>query len=467
MINKHLFIAAFIACLSCSPPRSLLYLDGDPLLINKINKIIDASEIDLNMGIKIVSLKNTKTLYAYNSQKLLMPASTNKLYTCAAALHYLGNNHMFKTRVLKNKNNLVLKGGGDPDLTINQLDSLARIVSKNIKKIDTLYLDDTLLDSLNYGEGWMWDEGPWWYAAPIGALSVNDNCIDFYIEPGDIGSPAKISYFPETSYITFENNSITVNDTLDFNKLKIDRDWIKNSNNFSVTGEIIDTTKKDTLYRNIYDPSLFAGTLFRQLLNEHGTIVKQLSRKTQDLTDYKELTVHYSDSLIVSAKNLMNESDNLTAELFVKSIGALDTLPGTWDTGLDSIKSFLSSKVKIDTSQIKLADGSGVSRYTLTSSDQLISILTWVYNSKHKDDFMSTLPGGGWPKSTLEKRLIDEGGKVRAKTGGLSGVQNLAGYIESSKHGPVAFSILMNGYIGSSSKYRYVQNQIVKTIVYD
>ena len=467
MINKHLFIAAFIACLSCSPPRSFLYLDGDPLLINKINKIIDASEIDLNMGIKIVSLNNNKTLYAYNSQKLLMPASTNKLYTCAAALHYLGNNHTFKTRVLKNNNNLILKGGGDPDLTINQLDSLAIIISKNIKKVDTLYVDDTLLDSLNYGEGWMWDEGPWWYAAPIGALSVNDNCIDFYVEPGNIGSPASISYFPETSYITFENNSITVNDTLDFNKLKIDRDWVASGNNFSVTGEIIDTTKKDTLYRNIYDPSLFAGTIFRQLLNEHGTTVKQLSRKAQDLTDYKELIVHYSDSLIVSAINLMNESDNLTAELFVKSIGALDTLPGTWEAGLDSIKSFLAEQVKIDTSNIRLADGSGVSRYTLTNSDQLISLLSWVYNSKHKNDFISTLPGGGWPKSTLEKRLIEEGGRVRAKTGGLSGARNLAGYIDSPKYGTVAFSILMNGYIGSSSKHRYVQNQIVKTIIYD
>ena len=433
----------------------------------KINKIIESSGIDLNMGIKIVSLENNKTLYAYNSQKLLMPASTNKLYTCAAALHYLGNNHTFKTRVLKNKNNLVLKGGGDPDLTINQLDSLAIIVSKNIKKVDTLYVDDTFLDSLNYGEGWMWDEGPWWYSAPIGALSVNDNCIDFYVEPGDIGSPADISYFPETSYITFENNSITVNDTLDFNKLEIDRDWVTNGNNFSVSGEIIDTTKRDTLYRNIYDPSLFAGTLFRQLLNEHGTIVKQLSRKTQDLTDYKELTVHYSDSLIVSAKNLMNESDNLTAELFVKSIGALDTLPGTWEAGLDKVKSFLAEQVKIDTSNIRLADGSGVSRYTLTNSDQLISLLSWVYNSKYKNDFISTLPGGGSPKSTLEKRLIEEGNLVRAKTGGLSGARNLAGYIDSPKYGTVAFSILMNGYIGSSSKHRYVQNQIVKTIIYD
>ena len=465
--KKHFFIIVFIVYISCTPPRTLLYLEGNPELKNKINDIIEYSGIDLNMGIKIVSLRDNKTLYAYNSQKLLMPASTNKLYTCAAALHYLGNDYTFKTSVLKNNNNLILKGGGDPDLKIDELDSLAKMVSKSVKKVDTLYLDDTFLDSLNYGEGWMWDEGPWWYAAPVSALSVNDNCVDFYIEPGSIGRSAKIDHFPETSYITFENNSITVDETLDFKKIKIDRDWVSNRNNFSVTGEILNTTKKDTLFRNIYDPTLFTGTIFKELLKKHGTKVKLLSLKHQDLSDYKEIANHKSDSLIVSAKNLMRLSDNLTAELFVKSIGALDSLPGTWETGLDSVKSFLAGQVKMDTSQIRLADGSGVSRYTLTSSDQLISLLTWIYNSKHKDDFISTLPGGGWPNSTLEKRLINEGGKVRAKTGGLSGVRNLAGYIESQKYGTVAFSILMNGYIGSSSKHRYVQNQIIKTIIYD
>ena len=465
--KKHFFIVIFIMYISCTPPRTLLYLEGNPELKNKINDIIEYSGIDLNMGIKIVSLRDNKTLYAYNSQKLLMPASTNKLYTCAAALHYLGNDYRFKTSVLKNNNNLILKGGGDPDLKIDELDSLAKMVSKSVKKVDTLYVDDTFLDSLNYGEGWMWDEGPWWYAAPVSALSVNDNCVDFYIEPGSIGRSAKIDHFPETSYITFENNSITVDETLDFKKIKIDRDWVSNRNNFSVTGEILNTTKKDTIFRNIYDPTLFTGTIFKELLKKHGTKVKLLSLKHQDLSDYKEIANHKSDSLIVSAKNLMRLSDNLTAELFVKSIGALDSLPGTWETGLDSVKSFLAGQVKMDTSQIRLADGSGVSRYTLTSSDQLISLLTWIYNSKHKDDFISTLPGGGWPNSTLEKRLINEGGKVRAKTGGLSGVRNLAGYIESQKYGTVAFSILMNGYIGSSSKHRYVQNQIIKTIIYD
>ena len=467
LINKHIAIVLFITFLSCAPPRVLFNIKGNPTLIRKINTIIESAGIDINMGIKIVSLNDNKILYAYNSQKLLMPASTNKLYTLAAALHHLKKNYQFQTKILIRNNNLVLKGGGDPDLKIVQLDSLANIISKNISKIDTLFIDDTMIDSINYGEGWMWDEGHWWYAAPIGGLSVNDNCIDFYVKPGKLGNACQIDYYPKTSYITFENNSTTVNDTIDFQKLKIDRNWISEKNNFTITGELMDTTAIDTLYRNIYDPSLFTATIFKELLVKNGIKVRHLSKEPQDLTIYENLATHLSDPLIVSAKNLMNESDNLTAELFVKSMGAMDTLPGTWNAGIDSIKSFLSSEVKIDTSQIKLADGSGVSRYTLTSSDQLISLLTWVYNSEYKDDFISTLPGGGWPKSTLEKRLIDEGGKVRAKTGGLSGVTNLAGYIESPKHGRVVFSILMNGYVGSSSKYRHVQNQIVKTIIYD
>ena len=188
-----------MAFLSCTPPKSLFKIEGSPTLIRKINTIIESAGIDLNMGIKIVSLNDDKTLYAYNSQKLLMPASTNKLYTCAAAFHFLKKNHQFRTNVLSNENNLVLKGGGDPDLSIKELDSLALEVSKKYKNIDTLFIDDTFLDSLNYGEGWMWDEGPWWYAAPISALSVNDNCIDFYIKPSTIGKAASIDYYPKTS----------------------------------------------------------------------------------------------------------------------------------------------------------------------------------------------------------------------------------------------------------------------------
>ena len=453
--------------ISCTPPRSLYKMEGSTALIKKINKLIVDSGVDLSMSIQIVSLGDGKTLYDYNSQKLLMPASTNKLYTCAASLHYLGKNHRFKTQVLARKNNLILRGGADPDLTIDKLDSLSIEVSKKYKSIDTLFVDDSFLDSLNYGEGWMWDEGAWWYAAPISALSINDNCVNFYIEPGPLGQNASINYFPETSYINVSNKSLTVNDTLDFKKIRIDRNWVSSKNDFIIHGEIMDTARIDTFYRNINNPTIFVGTIFKELLKKNGSTVKHLSTISKNSDDYFDLIEHQSDSLLVSAKNLMNESDNLTAELFIKSIGALDTLPGTWKTGLDSVKSFLAKEVLIDTSNIRLADGSGVSRYNLTSSAQLIDLLKWMYKSDYKNDFIYTLPGGGWPKSTLEKRLISEAGLVRAKTGGLSGARNLAGYITSEKYGDVAFAILMNGYIGSSSKYTRLQNQIVKAVIYD
>ena len=459
-----LFFTAIIS--SCAPPKSFYKMEGSINLRNKINKIIENSEIDLNMSIQVISLKDNKVIYDYNSQKLLMPASTNKLYTSAAALYFLGKDHQFETDVFSDSKNLILKGGGDPDLSVKELDSLALEVSKKYKNIDTLFIDDTFLDSLNYGEGWMWDEGPWWYAAPISALSVNDNCIDFYIKPGPTGKAASIDYFPKTSFIKLKNESITVQDSVQ-KRLKIDRDWVLNKNNFNAYGEIIDTSDVDTLYRNIYDPSTFTGVVFKESLEKYGAKVKTFSKKKTLNESYKKISNHLSKPLIHSATNLMNESDNLTAELFVKSIGALDTLPGTWKVGLDSIKSFLAKEVLIDTSNMRLAGGSGVSRYNLTSAAQLNSLLKWMYNSEYKDDFISTLPGGGWENSTLEKRLVDEGDLVRAKTGGLSGVRNLAGYIKSKKYGDVAFSILMNGYTDYSSRYARVHDQIVKSIIYD
>lgn len=417
------------------------------------------------MGIKIISLKTGNSLYALNSQKLLMPASNNKLFTCAAALQYLGPNYKFKTSVLKKENNLILRGGGDPDLSIDRIDSLAAIISKKIKVIDTLFVDASFMDSLNYGQGWMWDEGAWWYAAPISALSLNDNCIDFYVKPGELYKPAQITIYPETEYVQVINQSVTVNDTIDFQKLNIDRNWNNRTNIFTVKGEILDTAKIDTFYRNIHDAATFSGYIFSGLLEKYGTKVKNISHR-KEFRNVDTLATHISDRLIVSAHNLMHESDNLTAELFVKAMAVSDSTNGNWKDGLRLIKTFLADSAEIDTSQIRLSDGSGVSRYTLTSADQIIELLNYMYNSKNKDDFLFSLPSGG-SEGTLKKRLESSNFKIKAKTGGLSGVSCLSGYIFSEKHGAVAFSILMNGYIGTSSPFRNLQDRIVSTILYD
>ena len=461
---KYLLIL-FILLVSCSTHPRLFSNEGSLILKKKINRLIVSSELGATMGISIVSLKTGKPIYELNSEKLLMPASNNKLFTCAAALDFLGKDFFFFTNVLAQNENAILQGGGDPDLTVKDLDSLAYAVSKKVDSIDTLFLDDTFLDSVYFGNGWMWDEGPWWYAAPISALSVNDNCIDFYVQPGKEGQNAIINYFPNTNYISFQNQSLTVEKNTNLKKLKIDRDWSDKKNNFSVTGEIFYKKELDTLRRNIHDPTMFTGVLFKEMLEKHGLEINYIMKK-KVTGNADTLATHKSLPLIESASNLMNKSDNLTAELFIKTIGRHNTTPGSWKSGLDSVKSLLASSALIDTSQMRIADGSGVSRYNLTSAKQLTTFLGWVYESQYKNDFISTLPGGGKHNGTLERRLKTEGNYVKAKTGGLSGVSNLSGYVFSPRYGPVAFSLLMSGYRGSSQPYRNLQDAIIKQLLY-
>ena len=463
-INISLIVSIFF--LSCAPHSKLMTNKGIPSIKSKINKLIAESDLDVSLGIKVISVEDDKTLYELNSNKLFMPASNNKLYTCAAALHYLGRDHTFKTTILKNNNDLVLKGGGDPDLSIEHLDSLANTTAKIIEDVNTLYLDATLLDSMHYGKGWMWDEGSWWYAAPIGALSVNDNCIDFHIKPGNLGEAARIDHFPTTEYISQSNKTTTVENNTELKKLKIERDWVGRTNHFSITGEIVMSDSIDTLQRNIHEPTLFTGTLFKESLAKYGVQVGHIKRGTK-VNESETIAIHYSDPLIASATNLMNESDNLTAELLIKIIGRGNQIEGNWKDGLDSVKTLLSDSAGIDTSRIRLVDGSGVSRYNLTSPDQLTRFLKWSFNSKYKDDFISTLASGGNKDGTMEKRLEKEGNLIRAKTGGLSGVSNLSGYIFSPKHGPLAFSILISGYTGSSYQAIQLQNKIVQLFAHD
>ena len=458
-------ILFLIWCISCSPPKAIFDNSGSFTLKKNINELVSSYGLNVNIGIKILSLTTGKTLYSLNSRKLLMPASNNKLYTCAAALEKLGSDYRFKTFVLRDGNNLILRGGGDPDLTIDQLDSLAKITAKKINLIDTLFVDESLLDSLHYGQGWMWDEGAWWYAAPISAMSLNDNCIDFYVGPGELGQPAGVEIAPETEYVHLINQSTTTNDTIDFNKFRIDRDWAGRTNFFIISGEVLNTASTDTFQRNIFDPVLFSGTVFKKQLRNYGVDVNNIAAGT-GIADASPIAIHTSDSLLYSAHNLMHESDNLTAELFTKTMALSDTTTGTWKDGLRIIKTFLADSASIDTTVLRLADGSGVSRYNLSSADQFIKLLSYMYHSNKKDEFIYTLPSSG-SKSTLKDRLELSDSKIRAKTGHLSGVSCLSGYIFSDKYGPLAFSMLMNGYTGPAKPYKRLQDKIINLFLND
>jgi D-alanyl-D-alanine carboxypeptidase/D-alanyl-D-alanine-endopeptidase (penicillin-binding protein 4) len=482
-------LLVMIFLFSCSKAPTLINVKGHKKVLDNITTIIQESGLKTNLGIKIVDLESDEIIYEWNAQALFNTASNNKLYTCIAALAILDSSQTFSTSVYQDTAALYLVGGGDPHLTLDQLDTMARTISDTMKlhlgrdywlqnnlvrmrtidrakKINYLILDDSMFDDVPYGPGWMWDEGSWWYAAQISALSVNENCVDFFVTPGPKGQPVIIRTNPVTDFISITNQSKTVNDTTNFKELKIERDWKKLANSFTITGNVMDTASTDTFQRNVHDPTLYSGTVFAEMLQSRGLNIKHVIKGTLPAGAMK-VTEHSSKPVNHALTEFMKRSENLTAELLVKHIGAVvyDTV-GTWNNGLLAIKSFLYDSVGIDTNTFRLSDGSGVSRYNYSSPVHFIKLLTWAYNDKViRNQFLSTFPIGGWD-GTLEDRMKNEESTVKiiAKTGTLSGASCLSGYIFTTRGGPLAFSILMNGYVGEAKPFRNLQDRIVSAL---
>lgn len=432
----------------------------------KLSNLLQQSNLNANIGIEIKSIETGKTLFGLNKDQLLTPASNVKIFTTAAALNKLGPEYQFSTFITNRGNNLCIQGMGDPSFTLSHLDSLTDLIATRFNSIDTLFLDDSYFENLQYGNGWMWDEGSWAYSAPIGALSINENCIDFITSPNSIGKPVRIHPEPNTDYITILNESIMVNDSVNYVPFKIERDWMSQTNVFKISGELLLGSIRDTIRQNIYDPTLFTGTLFKEMLHNKGVKIHQL--KKGQLSESELLYEHQSDSLSQIISFMMKESHNLTAEAILKTIGKSENEVGRAEDGIKYLKTFLATlqyDSKIDTSNIRIVDGSGLSRYNLVSPAQVVTILCEMYNHQFSQYFIKSFPHGGQEETTLENRLKNEGMKIIAKTGSISGVSTLSGYAISPKHGPLAFSIMMNGFVGTSAPYKKLQDQICQFLV--
>ena len=466
IIKIHiLFCLILILTISCSHRPSLSDNSGNYLLLKKINKIINNSKKNISLAIDIRSLNSRKSIYSFRSDIPMLPASNVKLYTSASAIINYGSDYQFKTRIYESNSNLYLKGGGDPFLKVEELDSLARLISKKYQNIDSLITDNSMLDNDNYGPGWMWDEGHGWHASEIHALNLNNNSIDFFIEPVNENKLVKISYQPPTKYVKIINNSKTVLKVKDHDKkFTIDRDWKNKTNTFIVSGIMEKSNKVDTLKRNIYDAENFVLSNFAQMLKKYGVKVKAM-QKGKTPKDSKLILTHNSKTLSAINKRMMYESNNLAAEVLTKSLAYSDTFFGNWESGLKIIKSLIYDYGKIDTTNIRLSDGSGLSRYNLSSAKSFTTFLDYIYFSKYKDEFIKALPHGGSKKSTLENRFKHHRENIRAKTGTLSGVSCISGYLFSQKYGPLCFSIMINGFTGSSKPLKILEDEILALLL--
>jgi len=441
---------------------------------NDINNLINQMDSISQLGILVEDMDSGKKLIDFRSNRLFTPASNVKLFTATTALGVLGENFHYTTEVLAKHNKqtgfarwLCLKGDGDPFLSLAALDSIADLVSRYIKDIDTLIIDGSIFDNFNYGPGWMWDDGSDRVSAPVAGLNLNWNTVDIIIPSVPGGELPSVNVSPETDYVVIHNNVTIVADTLYQIKLKAERRWWNNSNLIDVDGSITYENLPDTLHSNIYDPVKFTGTVFKEMLLRKGISVKTMI--FTDLPDNGEkLLSHNSESLPGMISHFLKETDNLVGEALLKTIGINETThQGSWSNGLKVQRLFLSKNFALDTLDFKLADGSGMSRYNLLSPNIIVKLLKFIYQDpSYKNIIIPSLPISG-VDGTLKDRMLNTvaTGRITAKTGTLGGISALSGYGTTLEGRKIVFSLLMNGYTMDKDSIRKFQDNFCELLV--
>ena len=202
----------------------------------------------------------------------------------------------------------------------------------------------------------------------------------------------------------------------------------------------------------IYFLGLLAAALERRGITLAGSVADIDDLPPGSVAASGPSIVEYrSPPLDEAARTMMTASQNLYAETLLRATGRVDGRAASAADGRAALLDVLNAW-GLPAGSVIIADGSGLSRYNYATADVLTGVLQHMYDdSRHRQRWMNALPAGGEP-GTLQKRFVGTPaeGRVRAKTGSISNVRALSGYVLSAGAEQLAFSILINNITASS-----------------
>ena len=434
----------------------------------------------------VADAENGDVLLSYNPKTSLIPASTMKLVTSAAALELLGPEYTFKTNAgytgtLRRSGwldgNIVITGGGDPSLGSEYFNDHYRefidswveaIKNAGIKKIrGRIVTDDSYYDFEPVPPRWLWEDMGTYYGAGVFGLSVFNNSCRIIVKSSPDSSGVDVTGItPDLHGYSF-TNKLTASGKKDnwyvFAAPYSSRGWL--------SGTIPVSPDEFVLDASIADPPLLIAKILHEKLEAEGIKISgepSTIRLEPDIstTNITWITETISPFLSLIADVLNKESVNLYAEHFVKELGKRYANKGTTAAGIKVIRDFLGSS-GIDTSGIFIEDGSGLSSRNGISPEELVKLLIFMRNKgKHFDIFYSTLPDAG-SGGTLSGYFTDPvfDSNLKAKSGSMTRVRCYAGYFTTQTGRDMAFCILINNFQGSSKPVINHIEEILKEII--
>ncbi|MFH1195320.1 MAG: D-alanyl-D-alanine carboxypeptidase/D-alanyl-D-alanine-endopeptidase [bacterium] len=442
---------------------------------NKVDSLLSDKFFEsVSFSVNIYDLTTQTELYQRNKKLLLTPASNMKILTSAAGLLFLGPEYNFQTSIYYTgeidddeiEGDLYFIGGCDPEFNMDNLRKMIRqIKSLGVDEIDgNIYGDVSMMDSLYWGKGWMWDDDPGSYVPYLNPLTINNASIKIAYKPGKIGEPAEITLLHDPGYIPVINNSITVeDDTSDFS---VTRNWIEKKDEIIATGKLSITASTDSVEVNLTRPAEYFMHLVCQLFEEEGidfggeinyaATPREAVMLSKNERPYKE---------IITALN--KNSNNLNAEMTLRALASKHFCkPASAENGLKMIDSLV-TLIGLNPEYYSFADGSGISSYNLISTELLLEILKnfYFHHPELYKILFESFPVAGID-GTLANRMKDCAciGNVHAKTGTKSVASSLSGYLNSKNDHNIVFSIIFENFLEEVNTARKIQDEICKIL---
>lgn len=418
-------------------------------------------------GFSMLNNTSGKIIAQFQSEKSLVPASVQKVFTTASALSLLGDTFHFKTTAelegsLENNGilngNIIIVGRGNPVLgslkgSEEDYTSIIKTFAQQIKSKGVKQIKGKLAADVSYFEyepipsSWIWFDIGNYYAPQIGALNLMENQYELYFKPGkkEGDSSTFLSMKPLIPGLTIVNHTITAIGGGDQTYIPgPPREMTKHIYGKMPAGESFKV--KGALPR----PEIFFLRLLKEELNRIGVRIDSLDPtpylKTKNTKPLIKLYTHDSPTLSEVCQYANQTSNNISSECILRTLGAEKGKEGSTAEGIEVLKKFLAPRVK-NVNSLKITDGSGLSKYNLCSPLQMTQFLSSIQKEKWFTCFLGSLPVSG-KEGTME-RICDgtaAEGKVMAKSGTMERVKCYAGYLKAKNGQLNPFSIFVNNH---------------------
>ncbi|MFC1660262.1 D-alanyl-D-alanine carboxypeptidase/D-alanyl-D-alanine-endopeptidase [Gemmatimonadota bacterium] len=465
-------------------------------LTERIDAVVDSPPLhQVHWGVLIIDADDGKVLYERNSHRKFVPASNMKILSTAAALSILGPQFRYETGLwgvgIYEQNDgllggdLVLHPSGDPTLSERfypsptaPLDSIADDLWKAGLRTVTgsLVVDVSRWDSTTVPESWMVGNLPGTSAATGGAFAIGEGVMTVEVVAGpEEGAPARARWWPDTEKDIFTAAFRTAHPDSSTSR---EAHYRPESRRLRVEGRV-PAGEVDTLSVSQRNPVEIASAALMSALVRRGIEVRGGLRIAwaegepigsgscttgrpvvvegeagRPVPTPKNLAACPEASLLASLTSpplseiveaILEPSQNWMTEQLVHTLGAERGERGSWEEGFRIEQEFFTEKVGVDSLDLVYRDGSGLAAYNLVTPRALVEILRYMRESENADLYRKAMAEPGEEEGTLRRRLAGLEGRVFAKTGTITHVNSLSGYLVTDAGRELIFSILTNG----------------------